>query len=79
MPADLPMRPCIGPNYLNYGTVVAVVYSKPVNQAGAGTPSSYTLDGNNGADSAQIQPNGRVGGPSSISTKASAISFRAYP
>ena len=58
--AGRPGNPCIGPDYLNYGTVVAVVYSKPVNQAGAGTPSSYTLDGNNGADSAQIQPNGRV-------------------
>ncbi len=58
--AGRPAIPCIGPNYLNYGTVLAVVYSKPVNQAGAGTPSSYTLDGNNGADSAQIQPNGRV-------------------
>ncbi len=58
--AGRPSPACVGPDYKNYGTVVAVVYSKPVTQQTAGMAASYTLDGNNGADSAQIQPNGRV-------------------
>ena len=59
--AGRPPNPCVGPpNYFNYGTVVAVVYSKPVTQASAGTNSSYTLDGNNYAYAVQIQPSGRV-------------------
>jgi hypothetical protein len=51
---------CLGPDYRNYGQVVAVVYSKPVTSASAGDPLSYTLDGDNGANSVSIQPGGRV-------------------
>ncbi|HLH54539.1 MAG TPA: carboxypeptidase regulatory-like domain-containing protein, partial [Verrucomicrobiae bacterium] len=54
-------NPCLGfPNYHNYGTVVAVVYSKPMTQSSAGATNSYSVEGNNGADSVQIQPSGRV-------------------
>ena len=55
-----PASPCGGPPYYNYGTVVAVVYSKPVTQASAGATESYLVDGDNGANSVQIQPSGRV-------------------
>lgn len=58
--AGRPAVPCVGPTYGNYGTVVAVVYSKPMTQASAGATNSYTVDGNNGADSVEIQPSGRV-------------------
>ncbi len=59
--AGRPSNPCVGPpSYYNYGTVVAVVFSKPVTQASAGTNSSYTLDNGDYAYSVQIQPNGRV-------------------
>lgn len=58
--AGRPSNPCVGPAYLNYGTVVAVVYSKPVTQASAGLTNSYTVEGDNGANSVQIQPSGRV-------------------
>jgi hypothetical protein len=58
--AGRPSQPCYGPPFYNYGTVVAVVYSKPMTQASAGATNSYTVDGNNGADSVQIQPSGRV-------------------
>ena len=59
--AGRPSFPCTGPpSFFNYGTVVAVVFSKPVTQATAGTNGSYTLDGDNSADSVQIQPSGRV-------------------
>ncbi|MGA2656274.1 MAG: LamG-like jellyroll fold domain-containing protein [Verrucomicrobiota bacterium] len=59
--AGRPANPCVGPpNYYNYGTVVAVVYSKPVTQTSAGTNSSYTLGGDNYAYAVQIQPSGRV-------------------
>jgi hypothetical protein len=58
--AGRPSPACVGPDYGNYGTVVAVVYSKPMTQATAGADGSYTVDGNNGADSVQIQPSGRV-------------------
>ncbi len=59
--AGRPDPSCVGPqNYFNYGTVVAVVYSKPMTQASAGTTNSYVLDNGNSADSVQIQPSGRV-------------------
>jgi len=38
-----PPNPCIGPPWANYGTVLAVVFSKPVSQASAGDPTAYTL------------------------------------
>ena len=58
--AGRPSNPCGGPPYFNYGTVVAVVFSKPVTQTSAGTPGSYTLEGDNAANSVQVQPSGRV-------------------
>jgi len=59
--AGRPSNPCISPPpYVNYGTVVAAVFSKPMTQASAGATNSYTLDGDNGANSVQIQPSGRV-------------------
>ena len=58
--AGRPGSPCIGPEYRNYGTVVAVVFSKPMTQAMAGDPNSYSVDGDNGANSVQVQPGGRV-------------------
>jgi len=60
--AGRPVASCIqgAPDYQNYGTVVAVVFSKPVTQASAGNPDSYTLDGSNGANSVSVQPGGRV-------------------
>jgi hypothetical protein len=60
--AGRPALSCIqgAPDYQNYGTVVAVVFSKPVTQAGAGNPLGYTLDGGNGANSVSVQPGGRV-------------------
>ncbi len=58
--AGRPSNPCLGLPYRNYGTVVAVVFSKPMTQTGAGIPSAYTVDGDNGANSVQIQPGGRV-------------------
>ncbi|MBL9175134.1 MAG: carboxypeptidase regulatory-like domain-containing protein [Verrucomicrobiales bacterium] len=58
--AGRPANPCIGPDYRNYGTVVAVVFSKPMTQATAGDPVSYSVDGDNGANSVQVQPGGRV-------------------
>ncbi len=57
--AGRPPASCIGPPYENYGTVVAVVYSKPVSET-AGEPGSYSLGGGNGANSVQVQPGGRV-------------------
>ena len=58
--AGRPPNPCDSLPYQNYGTVLAVVFSKPMDQAGAGNPLAYTLDGDNGANSVQIQPSGRV-------------------
>jgi hypothetical protein len=58
--AGRPANPCVGPDYGNYGTVVAVVYSKPMTQNSAGATNSYTLEGANSANSVQIQPSGRV-------------------
>ncbi|MFO1460689.1 MAG: LamG-like jellyroll fold domain-containing protein [Verrucomicrobiota bacterium] len=58
--AGRPGSPCIGPEYRNYGTVVAVVFSKPMTQQMAGDPVSYSVDGDNGANSVQVQPGGRV-------------------
>jgi len=58
--AGRPANPCIGPPWANYGTVVAVVFSKPMTQDSAGAPDAYTVDGDNGANSVQVQPGGRV-------------------
>lgn len=58
--AGRPPMPCSGPPYYNYGTVVAVVFSKPMTQDAAGQTNSYAVDGDNGADSVTVQPSGRV-------------------
>ena len=58
--AGRPGNPCIGPPWANYGTVVAVVFSKAMTQETAGVPGAYTVDGDNGANSVQVQPGGRV-------------------
>ncbi|MBN8246992.1 MAG: carboxypeptidase regulatory-like domain-containing protein, partial [Verrucomicrobia bacterium] len=55
-----PGNPCIGPPWANYGTVVTVVFSKAMTQGSAGLPEAYTVDGDNGANSVQVQPGGRV-------------------
>ncbi|HSH16199.1 MAG TPA: carboxypeptidase-like regulatory domain-containing protein, partial [Verrucomicrobiae bacterium] len=55
-----PPQWCVGPDYANYGTVVGVVFSKPVTQDSAGNADSYTIDGGNGANSVRVQPGGRV-------------------
>lgn len=58
-----PARPCFPtvPLFpLNYGTVVAVLFSKPLTQNGVDLPTSYVLDNGNRANSVQIQPGGRV-------------------
>jgi concanavalin A-like lectin/glucanase superfamily protein/Big-like domain-containing protein/thrombospondin type 3 repeat protein len=62
--AGRPTRPCfpqvpgLPPN--NYGTVLAVLYSKPMTQEKVNVPSAYTLENGNVAGSVQIQPGGRV-------------------
>ncbi len=58
--AGRPANPCIGPEYRNYGQIVAVVFSKPMTQDFAGDPESYVVDGGNGANSVTVQPGGRV-------------------
>jgi len=58
--AGRPSNPCIGPAFYNYGTIVAVVFSKPMTQDSAGEPLAYTVDGDNGANSVTVQPGGRV-------------------
>ena len=46
--------------FQNYGTVLAVLFSKPMTQEGANVPAGYQLDNGNRAMSVQIQPGGRV-------------------
>lgn len=58
--AGRPSPACVGPSYGNYGTVVAVVFSKPITQDSAGATNFYAVEGDNGANSVQVQPSGRV-------------------
>ena len=59
--AGRPPRPCAGPpSAYNYGTIVAVVFSKPMTQESAGVPDAYLVDGDNGANAVAVQPGGRV-------------------
>jgi hypothetical protein len=58
--AGRPANPCLLAGFGNYGTVLAVVFSKPMTQATAGASEAYFLDDGNGANSVQIQPSGRV-------------------
>ncbi|HET6407449.1 MAG TPA: Ig-like domain-containing protein, partial [Chthoniobacteraceae bacterium] len=58
-----PTKPCVPevPAFpLNYGTVVAVLFSKPMTQKSVDVPAAYVLDNGASAGSVQIQPGGRV-------------------
>jgi len=44
----------------NYGTVLAVLFSKPMTQGGVDVASAYTLENGNHGNSVQIQPGARV-------------------
>lgn len=52
--------PCEIDKVLNYGTVLAVLFSKPMSQASVNVPAAYMLDNGNVAASVRIQPGGRV-------------------
>jgi hypothetical protein len=58
--AGRPPRPCEVPLMENYGTVLAVLFSKPMTQSSVNSPSAYRLENGNQAGSVQIQPGGRV-------------------
>jgi len=61
--AGRPPKPCLPGGTLrigNYGTVVAVLFSKPLQQDLVDDPSVYLLDNGNPAATVQIQPGGRV-------------------
>ena len=58
--AGRPIPTCLAPDRRNYGTVMAVLFSKPMTQASVNLPAAYTLDNGNTANSVQIQPGGRV-------------------
>src|SRR5262249_43096915 len=58
--AGRPAKPCPRTDIQNYGTVVAVLFSKPMTQESVDLPDAYRLDDGNGAESVQIQPGGRV-------------------
>jgi len=53
-------RRCTPGLYENYGTIVAVLYSKPMDTETVQTAQAYMLDDGNGAGSVSIQPGGRV-------------------
>ena len=55
-----PSKPCPPFPGKNYGTVVGLLFSKPMTQATVDRPSSYRLDNGIEANSVQIQPGGRV-------------------
>ncbi len=58
--AGRPGATCLPAPGRNYGTVLAVLFSKPMTQAQVDVPSAYALDNGNVAGSVQIQPGGRV-------------------
>jgi hypothetical protein len=58
--AGRPGASCLPAPGRNYGTVLAVLFSKPMTQAQVDVPSAYALDNGNVAGSVQIQPGGRV-------------------
>ena len=55
-----PSIPCIALPFENYASVVAVLFSKPMQQDRVNVPEAYTLGGGNLAATVQIQPGGRV-------------------
>lgn len=59
--AGRPARPCTGDGrVLNYGTVIGVLFSKPLTQASVNRPAAYVLDDGNTASTVQIQGGGRL-------------------
>jgi hypothetical protein len=54
-----PNPPCSG-TYGNYGTTVAVLFSKPMSQASVNAPAAFLLDDGSRGSAVQIQPGGRV-------------------
>ncbi len=46
--------------YDNYGTIIGVLFSKPMDDAGVGNPELYVLENGNKAGSVSLQPGGRV-------------------
>ncbi|HLH54849.1 MAG TPA: carboxypeptidase regulatory-like domain-containing protein, partial [Verrucomicrobiae bacterium] len=58
--AGRPNPSCLHSTARNYGTVLAVLYSKPMNQDQVNVPGAYQLDDGNTADSVQIQAGARV-------------------
>lgn len=59
--AGRPGRPCSPPvDVLNYGTVVGVLFSKAMTQAGVDRPDNFVVTGGNRAQSVQIQAGGRL-------------------
>ncbi|HYG23696.1 MAG TPA: carboxypeptidase regulatory-like domain-containing protein [Verrucomicrobiae bacterium] len=55
-----PKPSCHGAAAWNYGTVLGVLFSKPMTQTNVNMPSAYTLDNGNAAQAVRIQPGGRV-------------------
>ena len=55
-----PLKHCLRDDIQNYGSVVAVLFSKPMTQASVDVPGAYRLEDGNVASSVQIQPGGRV-------------------
>ncbi|MDB6037199.1 MAG: LamG domain protein jellyroll fold domain protein, partial [Verrucomicrobiales bacterium] len=60
--AGRPDKPCSTVPYdpRNYGTVLGVLFSKPMTQSGVNLPSAYRLENGNSANSVQIQPGARI-------------------
>lgn len=55
-----PKPSCFGAAAWNYGTVLGVLFSKPMLQTNVNIPSAYTLENGNTAQHVRIQPGGRV-------------------
>lgn len=51
VPVGRPTKRCTEGDYENYGTVLAVVFSKAMTDAGAKLPGAYVLDDGNKANS----------------------------
>ena len=59
--AGRPPGVCVGDgSILNYGTVLSVLYSKPMTSNTVNDPGAYRFDDGNVGGSVQIQPGGRV-------------------
>jgi hypothetical protein len=58
--AGRPFKHCPRGDIENYGTVVAVLFSKPMTQSSVNVPDAYRFEDGNRAQAVQIQPGGRV-------------------